>query len=274
MFLLSCQEEGTTSQNKAGALSPVDSPVPPPPDPSPVAADTQPTPARLAPQARIDSFRDQAFVTYRFEPTQCDLRLYNPDGQGGTHTFASLAEVAAAEGKKLVLAMNGGMFQADRSAQGLLVAKGEVLSPLDRDTAGYGNFYLQPNGVWAIDRAGRAYVVPTQRYDSLARQHDIHYATQSGPMMLIDSVINPLFNDGSPNRHIRNAVGVTAAGEVVLAISQREVTFFELSSLLRGMGCTQALYLDGFVSRLYLPALSVGSLADGAQLGPLIAIFD
>lgn len=247
----------------------------PPPEVPPQAAAAVPAaaPAAVVPLAQRDTLRDQSFFTYTVEPTQTDLRLYNLDAQGRPHSFASVAQRAQAEGRQVALLMNGGMFQPDRRAQGLLILQGRQVQPLDTQTTGYGNFYLQPNGVFALDTARRAYVVPTQRFDSLAEATAIAYATQSGPMLVVDSLVNPLFSDPSPNRHIRNGVGVTAEGRLVLAISEQEVTFFELAELFRQHGCREALYLDGFVSRLYLPALGVGSLAEGARLGPLIAIF-
>jgi uncharacterized protein YigE (DUF2233 family) len=228
----------------------------------------------VSPLASIDSLRGRTYVTYTFAPQQTDIRICHRPKPASNHTFASLAELAAAEGKSLTLAMNGGMFRPDYGPQGLLVIEGEMREPLDTARSGYGNFYLQPNGIFALDTAGRAYVIPTQQYDSLAQTTAIAYATQSGPLMVDQGQINPLFNDGSPNVHIRNAVGTTPQGQVVLAISQQEITFFQLSTLMIQQGCDQALYLDGFVSQLYLPALSIGSLDKGTYLGPLIAIFD
>ncbi len=229
--------------------------------------------AAYAPVFAVDSFRGQAYGLYQVDPRREDLRIYNLDADGRPHTFASLASLAQAEGKALAFAMNGGMFQPDRSAQGLLVCEGQVVQPLDTLAQGYGNFYLQPNGVFALDTAGRGYVVTTAWYDSLAQQTAIAYATQSGPMMLVDSAINPLFTDGSANLYVRNAVGYRPDGQLVFALSQAPISFFDLSSVLLRRGCTQALYLDGFVSQVYLPTYGLGQLVDGDGLGPLIALF-
>ncbi|MEM7655803.1 MAG: phosphodiester glycosidase family protein [Bacteroidota bacterium] len=153
------------------------------------------------------------------------------------------------------------------------MAEGEEQHRIDVRTEGYGNFFLQPNGVFAVDTTGQAVVMTTQ--DFAANNHQVwESATQSGPMMVIDGQINSLFNDGSPNLHIRNAVGITPEGRVIFAKSQQTVTFFELSSLMIQQGCSQALYLDGFVSQTYLPELGIGSLEAGTSLGPLIAVFD
>ncbi len=222
----------------------------------------------------IDSFRQQGYVTYKLWPQLHDIRIYNPTETGGAHTFRSVANVALEEGKVLSFAMNGGMYRSDQSAQGLLVIEGSNLRPLDTLTLGYGNFYLQPNGVFALDSSGNAYVLPTASYAALTDTVGIRFATQSGPMLLVEGMINPVFTDGSVNKHIRNAVGTTPGGQVVFAISTRPISFFDLASVMRLKGCTQALYLDGFVSRIYVPAMAIGQLTDGNGLGPLITIFD
>jgi uncharacterized protein YigE (DUF2233 family) len=36
-------------------------------------------------------------------------------------------------------------------------------------------------------------------------------------------------------------------------MSKEEINFYEFASYFKEMGCTNALYLDGFVSRTYLP---------------------
>jgi uncharacterized protein YigE (DUF2233 family) len=223
--------------------------------------------------ATFEQFRGQDYVLVKVAPERAEIRFFNPKADGGVHTFASVASLARQAGKTPAMIANGGMFRPDHSAQGLLVIDGETLSLRDTATSGYGNFYLQPNGIFALDHAGCGYVVLTQAYPALTDRHDIRYATQSGPMMLIDSTINPLFTDGSPNLYIRNAVGITAEGEVIFAISEQPCTFFDLSSVLLQHGCTDALYLDGAISRMYVPTLGVGGPPDSVALGPLIGVF-
>ncbi|MEM7655802.1 MAG: phosphodiester glycosidase family protein [Bacteroidota bacterium] len=228
---------------------------------------------RLSREAFVDSFRQYAFTTCIVDPKKVHIQLFNQIKQRKAHTFETVAELAQAEGKRLIFAMNGGMYERSRLAKGLLVLEGETQQVLDTATAGYGNFYMQPNGVFAIDTAGKAVVWTTQTI-AADSNHVWQYATQSGPMMVIDGKINDKFNDGSPNRHIRNAVGVTPSNEVVFAISQRPVTFFELSSFMIQQGCTNALYLDGAISQGYFPDLDIGSLQRGNHLGPIIGIFE
>ncbi|MEL6135416.1 MAG: phosphodiester glycosidase family protein [Bacteroidota bacterium] len=239
--------------------------------PSPISTDSL---SFAPPLASIDTFREVAYVTYAVMPQTTDIRIFNPDSGQRKHTFASVSLLAEQEDKSLQFIVNGGMFRQDRGPQGLLVIDEEVLQPLDTATQGYGNFYMQPNGIFAIDTSGKGYVLTTARFAQLVDQAPIQYATQSGPMMVIDGKINSLFNDGSPNKHIRNAVGLTAAGRVVFGISKVPVTFYDLSSLMIQKGCTQVLYLDGFVSQMFVPALGEGEIEAGSRLGPLIAIFE
>ncbi|MEO0584994.1 MAG: phosphodiester glycosidase family protein, partial [Bacteroidota bacterium] len=231
---------------------------------------------RLNMDMHVGMFRRYHFQTCTVDPQKIDIQLFNPKGKRfsgqNVHTFESLEALARKYEKELVFAMNAGMFERNRQAKGLLILNGQEYKPLDLSKDGYGNFYMQPNGVFAIDSSGKAYVVKTENFLPLRDTVGIRYATQSGPMMVIEGQINPKFNDGSPNRHIRNAVGVTRDNQVIFAISEERVTFFELSSYMIQQGCTNVLYLDGAISQAYFSPLGLGSLQAGSRLGPIIAI--
>ncbi|MEM6263131.1 MAG: phosphodiester glycosidase family protein [Bacteroidota bacterium] len=227
---------------------------------------------RLTMDMYVDSFRSYRFYACALDPQKVSVQLHNKRKPKGTHTFASIAAEAEASGKSLMFAMNAGMFEPNHLAKGLLVIEGKTRHKIDTATKGYGNFYMQPNGIFALDTSGTAYVVTTQAYDTLTDSVKIQFATQSGPMLLVDGEINSHFNDGSPNRYIRNAVGVTPDNELVFAISERPVTFFELTSFMVRQGCVNALYLDGAISQAYFADLKVGSIEAGNRLGPIISI--
>ncbi|MEL6695686.1 MAG: phosphodiester glycosidase family protein [Bacteroidota bacterium] len=231
---------------------------------------------RLNMDMHVGMFRRYHFQTCTVDPQKIDIQLFNPKGKRfsgqNVHTFESLEALARKNEQELVFAMNAGMFERNRQAKGLLILNGQEFKPLDPSKDGYGNFYMQPNGVFALDSSGKAYVVKTGDFLPLRDTIGIRYATQSGPMMVIGGQINPKFNDGSPNRHIRNAVGVTPDNQVIFAISEERVTFFELSSYMIQLGCTDVLYLDGAISQAYFSPLGLGSLQAGSRLGPIIAI--
>ncbi len=145
-----------------------------------------------------------------------------------------------------LLLMNAGMFHANHDPVGLEMIAGQVLNPLNTDD-GQGNFFLKPNGVFAIGEQG-AVVVATEGFD-VSKSWRI--ATQSGPLLLQDGEYHPKLQPNSPNFHIRNGVCVSA-DMVYFVISDEPVRFYDLASLMKErLGCQDGLYLDGAVSRLY-----------------------
>jgi len=109
---------------------------------------------------------------------------------------------------------------------------------------------LQPNGVFAITQAG-ACVVQSSDYPAI--QKSTLLATQSGPMLVIDVKIHPVFKPSSSSRLIRNGVGVIMPQHVVFAISEEPVTFYEFALFFRDyFRCKNALFLDGTISAYFL----------------------
>jgi uncharacterized protein YigE (DUF2233 family) len=183
-----------------------------------------------------------------------------------TATVTDLIAAQTATGRTPVLAMNGGMYDLGLNAIGLLVENGQTLTPLNR-RSGAGNFYLQPNGVFAINRSGHARVIDSAAWNGIAT--DTVYATQSGPMLVIGGRLHPAFEPNGSSRYRRNGVGVRADGTVVLAISRREVSFGAFARLFRDkLRCPDALFLDGAVSALAGPQ---GVIVGGTfPAGPVI----
>lgn len=121
---------------------------------------------------------------------------------------------------------------------------------MNRIQEAYGNFYLQPNGIFYLTDEQKAVVVQSS---SFTLDSSIEYATQSGPMLLVNGAIHSAFNEGSPNKHIRNGVGILPNGHVLFAISSSPVNLFDFATFFMNSGCENALYLDGFVSRAFIP---------------------
>lgn len=221
-------------------------------------------------------FRDQRFFSCALNPSKADVRIYNQNRTSRRrvepYNFESLDQLAVTTNQEMIFAMNAGMYEPNRMAKGLLIVNGKPEQRIDTARQGYGNFYMQPNGIFAIRKDSIAVLERTHVFFQNTPA-DFLYATQSGPMMLWEGKMNPKFNDGSPNRHIRNAVGITATNEVIFVISERRVTFFEISSFLVSQGCTEALYLDGAISQAYMPELGLTNLKNGGHLGPIVVIF-
>ena len=150
---------------------------------------------------------------------------------------------AEQQGVELMYLVNGGIFEPTLQPTGLLVINGEEKSALNL-RAGRGNFYLKPNGVFLITDGGDAKVVDALEYKGGSR-----YAVQSGPLLLSGGQRHPAFNKQSESRKVRNGVGVTREGEVVLLLSREPVNFYEFAEAFRALGCEDALYLDGVISR-------------------------
>jgi uncharacterized protein YigE (DUF2233 family) len=190
------------------------------------------------------------FISYRVDLRREQLRLYWQDRQN--QRFGSLGrlhETLAAQGQPLVFAMNGGMFNDQYAPQGLFIENGRLLTPLDTSTKA-GNFYLKPNGVFYLTTANEARICKTEDF----RAGQVRYATQSGPMLVIEGRIHPAFRPGSANLQIRNGVGILPDRQVLLAMSKTPVSFYAFAEYFRRAGCRNALYLDGYVSRTYAPA--------------------
>lgn len=190
------------------------------------------------------------FLSYQVDLDKQQLDFFWKDAEGERYgNFGNLKTGLEHRGKKLLFATNGGMYQKDRKPLGLYIENYKTLQKLNTRSSEYGNFYLKPNGVFYIQE-GNARICKTEDFEVVP---SIQYATQSGPMLLIDGNIHPEFNAQSKHRHIRNGVGILENGQLLFVMSKEKVTFYELANYFKNQGCKNALYLDGFVSRTYLP---------------------
>ena len=170
-------------------------------------------------------------------------------------------------GERLAFAMNAGMYHGDRRPVGLYIEGGQEFAPLVT-REGPGNFGLLPNGVFCL-REGRAEVIETLRYAQ--ERPECRYASQSGPMLVIDGDLHPRFLIDSDSRYVRNGVGTSDDGRAWFVISDAPVNFHRFGRVFRDhLGVDQALYFDGKVSRLYAPRLSRNDL--GFPLGPMVGL--
>jgi uncharacterized protein YigE (DUF2233 family) len=80
----------------------------------------------------------------------------------------------------------------------------------------------------------------------LRQSPKVDFATQSGPLLVINGRLNPRFPREGGSRKYRNGVGVRDASGVVFAISEDEVSFGSFARLFRDrLKCANALFLDG-----------------------------
>ncbi|MEL6735625.1 MAG: phosphodiester glycosidase family protein [Pseudomonadota bacterium] len=170
-----------------------------------------------------------------------------------------------------VMLMNGGMYHSDLGPVGLYIESEKRIKPIS-SKGGWGNFHLLPNGVfWMKDR--RVGVTETKTYLTARTKESAQpdFATQSGPMLVINGKLHPRFLKNSNSLKIRNGVGVSADGKTIhFAISQQAVTFHDFGTLFKNvLKAPNALYLDGTVS-----AIRAGSISQGGwrELGPMISV--
>ena len=195
-----------------------------------------------------------------------DIRLFLRDEAGEIlGDFDGVKAELEGAGLQLDFAMNAGMYHADRSAVGLYIENGVQQSKLNVNK-GPGNFHMLPNGVFWISAEGSG-VTSADNFKS----SDVVYATQSGPMLVIDNDLHPSFREDSTSFRIRNGVGQTADGQVFFVKSDLLVNFHTFARLFRDeLGTPNALYLDGTVSKLYSSDLKRNDT--GHQMGPIIAV--
>lgn len=194
---------------------------------------------------------EDQFVVYRTDARRENIRLYwRDEKQMPLRSIQRLKQWLHQRGEQLQFAMNGGMYVQGNSPKGLFIRDGKTLVPLDTARRGAGNFYLQPNGVFYLTNNQVPAVCTTARFPAA---RNVRYATQSGPMLLIDGHINPVFKAGSANLNVRNGVGILPDNRVVFVLSKQPVSFYDFARYFQRLGCHNALYLDGLVSRAYVP---------------------
>lgn len=191
------------------------------------------------------------FISHIVNPADMTLSLHWKDENNQPYrSFSNLKNALAKKNKHLVFAMNGGIFQEDLKPLGLYIEKGKQKYRLNTRQNAYGNFYIQPNGVFYLTNDGQGVIVDTTEFKPNA---SVQYATQSGPMLVIDGEINLNLTQGSNSVRRRNGVGILADGRLVFAISKGFVNFYDFADHFKQSGCINALYLDGSVSQIYLP---------------------
>ncbi|MGI9372489.1 MAG: phosphodiester glycosidase family protein [Hyphomicrobiales bacterium] len=226
------------------------------------------TATATTPQCSDTIYLGKNYTVCEVDLRKVELELFWRDDNGRAHgKFAHLRRKLKSQGIELAFAMNGGMYHKDLSPVGLFVANGKELSPLNQDHD-HGNFFLKPNGVfyWRGDQAG---ILETDAFQ--AKKPEPEFATQSGPMLVINGKLHPAFIKDSPSLRFRNGVGLRSQHQLVFVISREVVNFHEFATLFRDeVGCENALYLDGTVSALYAPPAH--GIRHRHSFGPILGI--
>ena len=217
---------------------------------------------------------DQIIDVCQLNLAQDNVRMFWRLADGSLFAnFDRLSAWLLGRNEQLICATNAGIYGTDLRPIGLYIEAGKILHKLNTRKEAYGNFYLQPNGIFLLsDHEATILSTDEMAIELETRLSSIRYATQSGPILLHSGQINPLFTQGSDNRVVRNAVCVVTAGDFALVKSRFPINFYGFAKQLRDkLGCREALYLDGSVSRLY--PFDIGRLGSsfGAMIGAVKA---
>ena len=188
--------------------------------------------------------------------------------RSGLRSFQALQAKLGKRSDTVLFALNGGMFDEAGAPIGLLIEDGREVHRINRREGG-GNFHLLPNGVFLLRKDGRAEVLTSDAYKPAP---DVAFATQSGPMLVIDGKLHPKFDADGTSRYVRNAVGIAPDGTPLFVITTDVVSLGKLARFFRDqLKVRNALYLDGSVTSLWDPAN--GRMDDFVELGPMIVAF-
>ena len=214
-------------------------------------------------------FQEVPFTACTAKIPEDDIRLFLYDKTGKIYgQFQKLDNFLNEERLNIIFATNGGMYHADRSPVGMYVENFKEFSPLIiRD--GPGNFGLLPNGVFCFNKK-EFLILETESFATSKIQ--CQYATQSGPLLVMDGEIHPKFIKDGTSKFVRSGVGISRDGlQAIFLISNRAVNFHHFAStFLDHLEIDNALYLDGNISRLYSPKLN--RLDFGFDIGPIVAV--
>ena len=232
---------------------------------------------------QIYSYKGSKFFIYKIKRTSKNIHLdgYDQFGKPRFYTLKNFISTVMRENVvDLEFAMNGGMYDGSNRPVGLFVSNEKIIQKLDTQTLNPNevNFYLQPNGVFYsyFDNDGKLIwdVSTTKSFinQSQVKCLKIKDATQSGPMLISDCMINKAFGVKSHNKKIRNAVGVSK-DNVYFVMSYAEINFFDMANFMLSLKVEDALYLDGVVSQFYYHPKK-RFFGSSVPIGPIISIYE
>ncbi len=129
---------------------------------------------------------------------------------------------------KAVLAINGGFFSPENKSLGLLMRDGKTINPL-HPTPWWGVFYIMDQ---------KPMIVPPYAF---RKNSKMEIALQVGPRLVVNGKISKF----KPSLARRSGVGIQPEGTVIIAASEKELPMESFAAFLKGLGCMDALNLDG-----------------------------
>jgi len=233
-----------------------------------VPSSGEPTWASDRSPCNSETFEGRRYVICEANTRVHDVVVASQKGQKQGGTIGSLLSgMSSAQRSRVAFAMNGGMYEPDFTPVGLLVEHGEEKAKINTSD-GFGNFYWKPNGIFYVTNG----VVAIKTTDAYVKAvPTVEFATQSGPLLVLEGNIDTRILSSSSSRNIRNGVGVRDAHTAIFVISEEPVSFSEFARLFRDkLRCSDALYFDGVISELFAP--SANRRDRGGTLGPIVVV--
>lgn len=206
----------------------------------------------LAAETKTVSIGETQFLAINVDPIKATLHWKDAQGKPYQY-FSRLQNTLKKQGHPAEILMNAGIYSKGYNPAGLHIEQGKVLHQLNTNK-GKGNFHIQPNGVFLITQPNKPDIVTTRTYQKYYQKkaNRIRLATQSGPMLLINGKINPRFKKDIHSPYIRNGVCTTAKKKLYFIITNQGTSnLYTFAKAAKMLGCHNALYLDGSISKLY-----------------------
>lgn len=187
------------------------------------------------------------FRVVRVVPEQVQV-VWKDDAGEPFRSFDRVQAAFAKKGKTVKFIMIAGIFEPGGIPSGLHIEGGKQLRPINLADAP-GNFFLKPNGVCSF--TDKAFIGTPEVWKKQSTGKE-RWAIQSGPLLLINGQRHPAFREGSASKLHRNGVGVDNKGRLVFAITDKGemVNFWDFAGLFLQLGCKNALFLDGDISKV------------------------
>ena len=218
--------------------------------------------APAVPACAPRGFDSAQYTICTFDVRRDDIRLHWKDADGKPYAISPRSRQAlTAHGRTLRFAMNAGMFGRSSRSASMSRTAGGCAAPTRAPARRTSTSCPTACSGWATASPASP---ETSRY--LADAPPARFATQSGPMLVIDGRIHPRILPTGASAKMRNGVCVRDGTTAVFAISNEPVTFHAFARLFRdALGCANALFLDGSVSSLYAPELDRDDELDAAR---------
>ncbi len=205
-------------------------------------------------EARRITIDDKTFRAVEVNPKRLRLFWLDEEKQPYRH-FSGLKNALKKAGYTARVMMNAGIYTTKDTPAGLHIEQGQVVNPLNT-RHGKGNFHIQPNGVFYVTADKQAAIRTTTAF---AKKYgkapaSLFLAVQSGPMLVINGKINAQFTPEKKSQYSRNGVCVTRDKRVWFLVTANFVrsNLYQFALAAKQLGCNNALYLDGNLSKLYL----------------------